>query len=62
MSFLHARNPAWVGSQFFSSFDENACWLSDLKPAFNQEKFFGEDEYSNFLYLRMEILDESGQL
>lgn len=38
-----------VGNQLFSSIDENACWLSDLKPAFNQEKFLREDKCSDLL-------------
>lgn len=60
LSFLQARNPAWVGRPFFAAYDENACWLSDLKPAFNQEKFFWEDEYASIVDKRMQRLEESG--
>ena len=36
-------NPEWVSTPFFAEYDENAIWLDDLKPAF-EEKFFFEDE------------------
>ena len=43
LKFLQGRNPDWVSKPFFAEFDENAIWLDDLKPAFD-EKFFFEDE------------------
>ena len=43
LKFLQGRNPDWVSKPFFAEFDENAIWLDDLKPAF-EEKFFFEDE------------------
>lgn len=43
LSFLQARNSAWVGRPFFAHFDEGATWLSDLRPAF-EEQFFFEPE------------------
>ena len=43
LKFLQGRNPDWVSKSFFAEFDENAIWLDDLKPAF-EEKFFFEDE------------------
>ncbi len=43
LKFLQGRNPEWVSKPFFAEFDENAIWLDDLKPAF-EEKFFFEDE------------------
>lgn len=43
LRFLQGRNPDWVGRPFFAKYDENAIWLDDLKPAF-EEKFFFEDE------------------
>ena len=43
LRFLQGRNPDWVGKPFFAEYDENAIWLDDLKPAF-EEKFFFEDE------------------
>ena len=43
LKFLQGRNPEWVSKPFFAKYDENAIWLDDLKPAF-EEKFFFEDE------------------
>ena len=43
LEFLQGRNPEWVSKPFFAEYDENAIWLDDLKPAF-EEKFFFEDE------------------
>ena len=43
LRFLQGRNPDWVGKPFFAEYDENAIWLDELKPAF-EEKFFFEDE------------------
>ena len=43
LRFLQGRNPDWVGKPFFAEYDENAIWLDDLKPAF-EDKFFFEEE------------------
>jgi hypothetical protein len=42
LRFIQGRNPDWVGKPFFAEYDENAIWLDELKPAF-EEKFFFED-------------------
>ena len=42
LSFLQGRNPDWVARPFFAKYDEKASWISDLKPAFGEEKFFFE--------------------
>ncbi len=44
LSFLQARNPAWCKRPFFAEFDPNACWLTDLRPAFGAGEFFFESE------------------
>ena len=41
---LQGRNPDWIGRPFYAQYDEKATWMNDLKPAFNKEKFFYEDE------------------
>ena len=41
--FIQGRNPDWVQRPFFAQYDEDATWLSDLKPAFGEEKFFFEE-------------------
>ncbi|HUU47918.1 MAG TPA: lysine 2,3-aminomutase [Nitrosopumilaceae archaeon] len=43
LRFLQGRNPEWVQRPFFAKYDENAIWLNELKPAF-EEKFFFEEE------------------
>ncbi|MBR9976218.1 MAG: lysine 2,3-aminomutase [Bacteroidetes bacterium] len=42
LRFLQGRNPEWVGKPFFAKYDEEASWLTHLRPAFGQEKFFFE--------------------
>lgn len=44
LQFLQARQPEWVGRPFFARFDAQACWLSELRPAFGEERFFFETE------------------
>ncbi|KKM01432.1 hypothetical protein LCGC14_1794500 [marine sediment metagenome] len=44
LRMLQARNPDWVMRPFFAEYDERATWLSDLRPAFDEERFFFEDE------------------
>ncbi len=34
LHMIQARDPGLVGTPFFAHFDENATWLSDLRPAF----------------------------
>ena len=43
LRFLQGRNPNWVQRPFFAKYSENAIWLDDLRPAF-EDKFFFEDE------------------
>jgi len=43
MRFLQARNPDWVARPFFAEYDENAAWLDELKPAFEENRFFFEE-------------------
>jgi KamA family protein len=44
LTFLQGRNPDWCKRPFFAKYDEEATWLTDLKPAFGDEKFFYQDE------------------
>lgn len=44
LRFIQARNPDWVQRPFFAKFDANATWLSELRPAFGEAKFFFEEE------------------
>jgi len=42
--FLQGRNPEWCKKPFFAKYDPDATWLTDLKPAFGEDKFFFQDE------------------
>ncbi len=44
LRMLQGRNPDWVARPFFAQYNKNAIWMSDLKPAFDEKKFFFEDE------------------
>jgi hypothetical protein len=40
MSFIQGRSSDWVKKPFFSEYDEKACWINELKPAFGEKTFF----------------------
>jgi KamA family protein len=40
LRMLQARNPSWVNRPFFAQYDKDAAWITDLKPAFGEERFF----------------------
>ncbi|MGA1676948.1 MAG: KamA family radical SAM protein [Pseudomonadales bacterium] len=42
LSFLRGRKQDWVGRPFFARYDESATWLDELKPAFDEDRFFFE--------------------
>ena len=44
LRMLQGRNPDWVMRPFFAKYDEKATWLSDLRPAFGDKRFFFEEE------------------
>jgi KamA family protein len=44
LSFLRGRNKEWVKRPFFARYDERACWLDELRPAFGESEFFFEKE------------------
>lgn len=46
---LQARNPEWVKRPFFAKYNKKATWLSDLRPAFGEEKFFYQDELNQMI-------------
>ena len=48
MRFLQGRNPDWIHRPFLACYDEQATWLSDLKPAFGEARFFYEEELETF--------------
>ena len=42
LKFIQARNPEFCNKLFLAKYDETATWMNNLKPAFNEEKFFFE--------------------
>jgi KamA family protein len=44
LRMLQGRNPDWAMRLFFAQYDEEAVWLSDLRPAFGEKRFFFEAE------------------
>ncbi|KIG13367.1 Lysine 2,3-aminomutase [Enhygromyxa salina] len=42
LSFLQARDPAWVRRPFYAAYDPRASWLDELRPAFGADQFFFE--------------------
>jgi L-lysine 2,3-aminomutase len=44
LRMLQGRNPDWAMRPFFAEYDDRAIWLSDLRPAFGEERFFFEEE------------------
>ena len=49
LSFLQGREPDWYKRPFFASFNPDATWLNDLKPAFRGDKFFYESQLEEIL-------------
>ena len=49
LTLLQARNPDWCKRPFFAKYDQNATWLTDLRPAFGKEKFFYQDELNRII-------------
>ncbi|MEE9383440.1 MAG: lysine 2,3-aminomutase [Nannocystaceae bacterium] len=43
LEFLQARDPDWVRRPFFAAYDPDASWMTDLRPAFGESRFFFED-------------------
>ncbi len=44
LKFLQGRDPHWTNRVFFAQYDESACWIDDLQPAFADQFFFEEFE------------------
>lgn len=55
LRFIQGRNPDWVHRPFFARYDEQATWLSDLKPAFGEERFFYQEEFEQHYRENLEI-------
>lgn len=60
LRMLQGRNPDWAYRPFFARYDEKACWLDDLKPAFEEERFFFETDPEWGSLLEAPLADDSG--
>ena len=49
LNLLQGRNPEWIKKPFFAKYNENATWLTDLRPAFGKDKFFYQDELNTII-------------
>ena len=49
LKLLQGRDPSWVNRIFFARYDETACWLDDLQPAFGDGQFFFTEELPEML-------------
>ena len=57
LRFLQGRNKDWIHRPFFAKYDPDAIWISDLKPAFGEEKFFYQDELKELYDAKKKIVD-----
>ena len=44
LNMVQGRDPEWVGKPFFADYDEEAFWINDLTPAFEEQFFFEQIE------------------
>jgi|SRR5690554_2722870 len=49
LNMLQGRNPEWCRKPFFAKYDPKATWLTDLRPAFGEDKFFYQDELNEII-------------
>lgn len=49
LRMIQGRNSDWADRPFFAKYDEDAIWYTDLKPAFDEEKFYFQDELLKIL-------------
>lgn len=57
LRFIQGRNSDWVARPFFAQYDSNAVWFSQLKPAFNESKFFFEDELEKIFHEKFQFVE-----
>ncbi len=44
LKFIQGRDPKWANRTFFAQYDDDACWINELKPAFGETEFFYEKQ------------------
>ncbi|HOI88606.1 MAG TPA: hypothetical protein PLV51_12155, partial [Lentimicrobium sp.] len=55
LQFIQGRNPDWIRRPFFAKYDPGATWITDLTPAFGEEKFFWEEDYESQSGLKLSL-------
>ena len=53
LSFLQAHDPNWCKRPFFAKYDPEATWLTALKPAWEEKKFFYESQLEEILVKKL---------
>lgn len=53
LQFIQERQADWVKRPFFAEYNTDASWLNELKPAFDEEKFFWQDEFEEMTRIRL---------
>jgi KamA family protein len=53
LQFIQGRKTDWVKRPFFAKYDPDASWLTDLDPAFGEEKFFWQDDFEAMSHLNL---------
>lgn len=56
LKFIQGRDETWVNRIFFAKYDETACWITDLKPALGEDKFFFEDVLNEIRKLKPSLI------
>lgn len=56
LQFIQGRNPDWIRRPFFAKYDPGATWITDLTPAFGEEKFFWEEDYESQSGLKLSLV------
>ena len=57
LRMIQARNPDWVLKPFFATYDDEAVWIDQLRPAFGDEKFFFEPNLTEAFHYEPEKED-----
>ena len=59
LSFIQGRSADWVKKPFFAEYDEKACWIDELIPAFGEKTFFFNQDESELFGLDDGFNDEA---
>ncbi len=60
LRFIQGRNPEWNNIPFYAELNENANWLTELKP-FYGDKFFYEDNLMQIIGKKKHLLKQANE-